>query len=175
MYVPYSTVSPQPIMCSRTLWISGSHLLSKPLSFQSNHAWLQYDSKFCTLAAADPLLRWDQRCWSCPYCRATNNFCSHAPFHYKKYKIHQSTEYQITEYQIIAEHISVKFVGCLIKDTVPIKTTLTKTFAFLLKVNTLEPSAQEGREPLLVNANRLPYDHSYLSANLVYNNGCPLA
>ena len=24
------------------------------------HSWLQYDSKFCTLAAADPLLRWDQ-------------------------------------------------------------------------------------------------------------------
>ena len=62
-------------------------------------SWLQYDYKFRTLAAADPLLRWDQRhpdlwleClassyqsnkrWPCPYCRATNHFpdnCPHSP------------------------------------------------------------------------------------------------
>ena len=63
-------------------------------------SWLQYDYKFWTLAAADPLLWWDQRhsdlwleclasshqstkCWPCPYCRATNHFpenCPHSPF-----------------------------------------------------------------------------------------------
>ena len=108
------------------------------------HSWLQYDSKFRTLAAADPLLRWDQRhpdlwleClasgqqnkrWPCPYCRATNHFpsnCPHAPFRYKK-KIHQSTEHQTTdlEHQIAAEHIIVQSVVCLIKDTAPVKTVL---------------------------------------------------
>ena len=66
-------------------------------------SWLQYDYKFRTLAAADPLLRWDQRhsdlwleClassqqstkrWPCPYCRATNHFpenCPHSPFRTK--------------------------------------------------------------------------------------------
>ena len=66
-------------------------------------SWLQYDYKFWTLAAVDPLLRWDLRqsdlwleClasshqstkrWPCPYCRATNHFpenCPHSPFHTK--------------------------------------------------------------------------------------------
>ena len=62
--------------------------------------WLQYDAKFRTLAAANPLLRWDQRhsdlwleClaprnteqqrWPCPYCKATTHFpenCPRSPF-----------------------------------------------------------------------------------------------
>ena len=66
-------------------------------------SWLQYDYKFRTPAAADPLLQWDQRhsdlwleClassqqstkrWPCPYCRATNHFpenCPHSPFRTK--------------------------------------------------------------------------------------------
>ena len=66
---------------------------------------------------------------------------------------HQITEHQITEHQITAEHIPVKSVGCLTKDTVPIKTTLTNTFSFPVKVNTPEPSAQEGREPPLTSLN----------------------
>ena len=65
-----------------------------------HESWLQYDYKFRTLAAADPLLRWDQRhsnlwleClassqqstkyWPCPYYIATNHFpenCPHSPF-----------------------------------------------------------------------------------------------
>ena len=60
------------------------------------HSWLQYDSKFCTLAAADPQLCWDQqnpdvwpeclasgqqntKCWPCPYCGGTNHFPSNCP------------------------------------------------------------------------------------------------
>ena len=62
---------------------------------------LQYDTKFWTLAAANPLLCWDQRhldlwleCltlgnkeqqrWPCPYCKATTHFpdnCPHSPLY----------------------------------------------------------------------------------------------
>ena len=62
-------------------------------------AWLQYDAKFRTLAACNPLLRWDQRHpelwyeamatagntqpgtkrWPCPYCGAKNHFPEDCP------------------------------------------------------------------------------------------------
>ena len=66
------------------------------------NAWLQYDSKFCTIADANPHHRWDQchpdlealalgnldkqtfKRWPCPYCRATTHYpesCPHSPFH----------------------------------------------------------------------------------------------
>ena len=113
------------------------------------HSWLQYDSTFRTLAAANPLLRWDQRhpdlwseClasgqqnkhWPCPYCRATNHFPSNCPH---------------------SEHIPVQPVICSIKDTAPVKTAPINTFAFPAKVSTPGPSAQEGGEvpPVSVNS-----------------------
>ena len=67
-------------------------------------SWLRYDAKFCTLAAANPLLCWDQRhpdlwleClalgnkeqqhWPCPYCKVTTHFpenCPQSPFRHNK-------------------------------------------------------------------------------------------
>ena len=67
-------------------------------------SWLQYDAKFCTLAAANPLLCWDQRhpdlrleClalgnkeqqhWPWPYCKVTTHFpenCPQSPFRHNK-------------------------------------------------------------------------------------------
>ena len=70
-------------------------------------------------------------------------------------KIHQSTEHQIAdlEHQIIAEHIPIQSVVCLIKDTAPVKTAPINTFAFPTKVSTLGPSAQEGGEFPPISAN----------------------
>ena len=62
-------------------------------------AWLQYDAQFHTLAASNPLLRWDQwhpelwyepmatasntqrdtKRWPCPYCGAKNHFPENCP------------------------------------------------------------------------------------------------
>ena len=67
------------------------------------NAWLQYDSKFRTIAASNSYLRWDQchpdlwlealalgnldkqssKRWPCPYCKATTHFpenCPRSPF-----------------------------------------------------------------------------------------------
>ena len=113
------------------------------------HSWLQYDSTFHTLAAANPLLCWDQQhpdlwleCltsgqqnehWPCPYCRTTNHFPSNCPH---------------------SEHIPVQPVVCSIKDTAPVKTAPINTFAFPAKVSTPGPSPQEGGEipPVSVNS-----------------------
>ena len=177
-YLSCSSVSSQPIMCSRTLWPICSANTLLPV-----HSWLQYDSKFRILAAADPLLCWNRRhpdlwlkClaseqknkrWPCPYCRSTNHFlsnCPHAPFASKN-NFHQSTKHQITkhqitkhqitdlEHQIAAEHIPIQSVVCLIKDTAPVKTSPINTFAFPAKVSTPRPSAQEGEELPPVSAN----------------------
>ena len=90
---------------SRAVELSGyQRLICSANTLLPVRSWLQYDSKFRTLAAADPLLRWDQRhpdlwleClasvqqnakrWPCPYCSGTNHFpsnCLQAPFRQKQ-------------------------------------------------------------------------------------------
>ena len=86
---------------SRALELFGyQRLICSANSLLPLESWLEFDCKFWTLAAADPLLRCDQqhpdlwleclatghkniKCWPCPYCRATNHFlenCPHSPF-----------------------------------------------------------------------------------------------
>ena len=62
-------------------------------------AWLRYDGQFCTMAASNPYLPWDQHHkelwyenmsnttttwrWPCPYCGAKKHYpdnCPHSPF-----------------------------------------------------------------------------------------------
>ncbi len=126
-------------------------------------SWLQYDSKFRTLAAVDQLLRWDQRhpdIWL--ECLALSNTMPNAgPAHtvavqitspatvckllFVKNKIHQIT----AERQIASKGPPIQSVECLIKDTAPIKTALISISAFPVKENTPRPSAQEGKLPLV--------------------------
>ena len=73
------------------------HLICSATTLLPLQSWLQYDAKFRTLAAANPLLRWDQRhpdlwleclalgnkeqqCWPCPYCKATTHFPENCPW-----------------------------------------------------------------------------------------------
>ena len=77
------------------------HLICSATTLLPLQSRLQYDAKFRTLAAANPLLCWDQRhpdlwleylalskqeqqCWSCPYYKATTHFldnCPHSPLY----------------------------------------------------------------------------------------------
>ena len=82
--------APQLVAYQRIITSASIHY---PLS-----AWLNYDVQFRTLAALDPLIRWDIRhtdlwlqCvtttpppairWPCPQCAATNHYPENCPFH----------------------------------------------------------------------------------------------
>ena len=115
-------------------------------------SWLQYDSKFCTLAAADPLLYWDQqnpdiwpeflasgqqntKCWPCPYCGGTNHFSSNCPRSF------------LSQPRFIRPQQYIRSLQKIFPCTQSVKTALINTFAFRVKVNTPGPSAQEGELP----------------------------
>ena len=117
-------------------------------------SWLQYDSKFHTLAAADPLLRWDQRhpdLWlEClasvqQNAKQITSLAIVCKLLFAKNKIHQIT----AEHQITSKDPPIQLVECSIKDTAPVKPALISTSAFPVKVNTPGPSAQEGKLPLV--------------------------
>ena len=129
-------------------------------------SWLQHDYKFRTLAAADPLLRWDQRhsdlwleClasshqstkhWPCPYCRATNHFPEnhpHSPF-CTKCRSHLTIEH------LTLDHQAVQSVECSIKDIAPTQTALTDTSVLSVKEIILGSPAWQGRDPPFVSNN----------------------
>ena len=126
-------------------------------------SWLQYYAKFCTLAAANPLLRWDQRhpnlwleClalgnkeqqrWPCPYCKATTHFPENCP----------QSLFVITNQ--LLHHLSLKdpfhqYVVSSTKVTAPEPLVSTDTSACPVKATTLESAASKTRTDLSGNDN----------------------
>ena len=126
------------------------------------NAWLQYDNKFCTIAASNAHLRWDQRHpdlwlealalgnldmqsskrWPCPYCKTTTHFQKIVPV-----RLFVTTWNQIE--QLITELPALQSAVTITMVTAPDASAPLSTSTCPAKAITLESSVQAGGHHLI--------------------------